>query len=123
VNTIHEIGCVSSWRTVSEADVAADMSDPDNVQKSGRTTGYTTGRITDVDATVVIPYASGSAIQDDCIVTTSMAAPGDSGSLLVDMNGKAVGLLFGGSPGVSVFYNKIGNVLNSLNLEFMPAAG
>jgi hypothetical protein len=119
-NTIHEIGCVSQWRRVTEADVVANPADPDNGQKSGRTTDYTTGRITDIDGTFIIPYASGNAVQTDCIVTDNMASPGDSGSLLVDMNRKALGLLFGGSVGVSVFYNKIENVLNALNLEFLP---
>jgi hypothetical protein len=90
-NTIHEIGCVSSWRQVTEADVVEDPADPDNVQKSGRTTDYTTGKITDIDGTFSIPYASGNAVQTDCIVTDNMASPGDSGSLLVDMNRRAAG--------------------------------
>ncbi len=119
-NTIHEIGCVSQWREVTDADVVLNLADPDNVQKSGRTTEYTTGRITDIDVTVTINYGVYSATHDHAIATDNMASPGDSGSLLVDMNKKALGLLFGGSPGVVVFYNKISNVLNALNIEFLP---
>jgi len=119
-NTIHDIGCISSWRSVSEVDVVSDPADPDNVQKTGRTTGYTTGKITDIDATVTINYGAYRADHEDVIATDSMGAPGDSGSLLVDMSGKAVGLLFGGSPGVVVFYSKIQHVLNALNIEFLP---
>jgi hypothetical protein len=119
-NDIHEIGCVSKWREVSNADVILNLADPDNVQKSGRTTEYTTGKITDIDATVTINYGVFSARHEHVIATDDMALPGDSGSLLVDMNKKALGLLFGGSPGSVVFYSRISNVLNALNLEFMP---
>ena len=41
-NTIHDIGCVSSWREVSEVIVISNPADPDNVQKIGPTTGYPT---------------------------------------------------------------------------------
>jgi len=119
-NTIHDIGCVSSWRAVSEVDVISNPADPDNVQKTGRTTGYTTGKITDIDATVTINYGAYLADHEDVIATDSMGSPGDSGSLLVDMSKKAVGLLFGGSPGTIVFYSKIKNVLDALNIEFLP---
>jgi hypothetical protein len=105
---------------VSEVDVISNPADPDNVQKTGRTTGYTTGKITDIDATVTINYGSYLADHEDVIVTDNMGAPGDSGSLLVDMSKKAVGLLFGGSPGRVVYYSKIKNVLDALNIEFLP---
>ena len=36
------------------------------------------------------------------IVTTNMSAGGDSGSLLCDMNERAVGLLFAGSSSVTI---------------------
>ncbi len=119
-NTIHEIGCVSQWREVANTDVVLNLNDPDNVQKSGRTTEYTTGKITDIDATITVNYGIFGATHHDVIVTDDMAAPGDSGSLLVDMNKKALGLLFGGSPGAVVLYSKISNVLNALDLEFLP---
>jgi hypothetical protein len=118
-NSIRDIGCISEWRDVLESDVSSSSADPDNVQKSGRTTEYTTGRIIDIDATISISYGGFTAQHDNVIVTDNMASPGDSGSLLVDMDKKAVGLLYGGSPGSVVFYNPIARVLDALDVEFL----
>lgn len=73
------------------------------VQKTGRTTSYTTGRVTAINATVNVNYGSGR-VGRMCrqIVTTNMSAGGDSGSLLCDMNERAVGLLFAGSSSVTI---------------------
>ena len=73
------------------------------VQKTGRTTSYTTGRVTAINATVNVNYG-GSRVGRMCrqIVTTNMSAGGDSGSLLCDMNERAVGLLFAGSSSVTI---------------------
>lgn len=73
------------------------------VQKTGRTTSYTTGRVTAINATVNVNYGSGR-VGKMCrqIVTTNMSAGGDSGSLLCDMNENAVGLLFAGSSSVTI---------------------
>lgn len=74
-----------------------------NVQKTGRTTSYTTGRVSAINATVNVNYGS-SRVGRMCrqIVTTNMSAGGDSGSLLCDMNERAVGLLFAGSSSVTI---------------------
>jgi hypothetical protein len=114
VSNIHGIGCIDSWRSVTDADVVSDASDPDNVQKTGRTTDYTTGKIIDVDAT----FSNGVTNLTENIVTNDMGAPGDSGSILTDMDGKALGLLWGGSPGSIVIYSGIENVLDALKIEF-----
>jgi len=116
VTSIHDIGCIDSWRSVTAADVILNPSDPDNVQKTGRTTQHTTGKIIDIDATIW----NGTTNMTETIVTNDMAYFGDSGSLLVDMNDNAVGLLWGGSPGSVVYYNRIENVLSALNIEFYP---
>ncbi len=73
------------------------------VQKTGRTTSYTTGRVTAINATVNVNYGGGR-VGKMCrqIVTTNMSAGGDSGSLLCDMNENAVGLLFAGSSSVTI---------------------
>jgi hypothetical protein len=73
------------------------------VQKTGRTTSYTTGRVTAINATVNVNYGSGR-VGRMCrqIVTTNMSAGGDSGSLLCDMNERAVGLLFAGSSSITI---------------------
>lgn len=84
------------------------------VRKSGRTTGVTTGEITSVDTTVRVVYTGNvTATFRDQIVTGPMGEGGDSGSVLVDANMRAVGLLFAGSD-KSTLYNKMTNVLDAL---------
>jgi len=84
------------------------------VRKSGRTTGFTTGQITVLEATVIIKYGDRSARFEGQIITGSMSKPGDSGSLLVAGDSLlAVGLLFAGSDQVTI-YNPIHDVLDNL---------
>jgi len=89
------------------------------VCKSGRTTGYTTGMINILDATVVVNYGPEQpATFEDQIITTPMSNGGDSGSLLVAKDpSKAVGLLFAGSSHATI-YNPIKTVLSTLNVSF-----
>jgi hypothetical protein len=86
------------------------------VQKMGRTTGYTTGQITQLDATVRIDYEGPSALYTGQIVTSPMSQGGDSGSAVLDMAGRVVGLLFAGSEGATII-NPIDEVLSALNVE------
>ncbi len=87
------------------------------VYKSGAATGVTTGRIRILDMTVRINYNFGkTAIFENQILTSKMAGPGDSGSLLVDGSKRALGLLVGGSFN-AVIYNSIGDVLRLLNVS------
>lgn len=87
------------------------------VQKTGRTTNYTTGRVTDVNATVDVNYGSGRVARF-CrqIITTNMSAGGDSGSLVLDLDENAVGLLFAGSAQIMIA-NPIALVLASLGIR------
>lgn len=92
------------------------------VQKSGRTTGYTTGDIQAVNVTISVRY--GGLVQiatfiDQVVVQSSVqfSAPGDSGSLVLDMNNNAVGLLFAGSE-ASTIINPIREVMSALNIGF-----
>src|SRR5262249_30576716 len=59
-----------------------------NVEKVGRTSGFTQGTIFDVSATVKVTYSMGTVNFDDQVLvrTThgSFSAAGDSGSLIVD---------------------------------------
>jgi hypothetical protein len=87
------------------------------VKKSGRSTALTTGTVIDVNATVSVSYGDFSVPFEDQIITTGMAGPGDSGSLLVSEDNKAVGLLFAGSSQV-VVHNKIQNVIDNLSISF-----
>ena len=71
----------------------------DPVVKVGRTTMVTTGLVLATNATINVSYGlSGVAQFRHQIVTTAMAAGGDSGSLLMNFDLEAVGLLFAGSP-------------------------
>jgi hypothetical protein len=70
------------------------------VRKSGRTTGVTTGFITDDDAEVdVTGYPGGTRTFRHQIIIEDglLSAPGDSGSVWVDDADRAVALLFAGS--------------------------
>lgn len=68
------------------------------VAKCGRTTGFTTGTIVNINATVDVNYGSGRVARfTGQVITSPMSAPGDSGSLVVSLDGGAVGLLFAGS--------------------------
>lgn len=86
------------------------------IQKSGRTTGYTTGKIKDISATVKINYAQKVALFRNQILTTNISQGGDSGSLVLDLKKRAVGLLFAGSKVVTVL-NPISEVLRQLEVE------
>lgn len=89
------------------------------VQKSGRTTGYTRGRVIAIGATVNVNYGGpGVARFVNQIITTNMSAGGDSGSLVLDMRNNAVGLLFAGSSTATII-NPINAVLSALQIEFL----
>jgi hypothetical protein len=86
------------------------------VRKSGRSTGFTSGQITILDATVDVNYGEKVARFEGQIITTAMSAAGDSGSLLVAEDALlAVGLLFAGSEQVTI-HNPIQSVLDSLQV-------
>jgi len=87
------------------------------VKKSGRTTGCTTGVIKIINAEIEVGYSGGrTAYFKDQIITNDMADPGDSGSLLLTEDNRAVGLCCSGSGFVTV-YNTIDNVLRYLNIK------
>lgn len=108
---IYWIGYVRGWRR--KANVAVGTI----VQKTGRTTNYTTGRITAINATVDVGYGGGRVARfKDQIVTTNISAGGDSGSLVTTLDDVAVGLLFAGSS-VATIVNQIENVRSLLRVE------
>jgi hypothetical protein len=108
---IHWVGNVRGWRRKANVTVGTI------VQKSGRTTNYTVGRIAAVNATIDVGYGGGKVARFiDQIVTTNMSAPGDSGSLITTLDEVAVGLLFAGSS-VATIANQIENVRALLRVE------
>jgi len=91
------------------------------VEKTGRATGYTTGAVFEVSATVPVEFELGTLTFEDQVLIRSDAGAfsdgGDSGSLIVDRaSGRATGLLLGGSPHFAIA-NHISDVLQALNVE------
>lgn len=108
---IHWVGHLRGWRPRAQVPVGLV------VHKTGRTTNYTTGRITAINATIDVNYGGGRVARfRDQILTTPMSAGGDSGSLVADRDNFAVGLLFAGSPQVTVL-NQIQHVRSLLRVE------
>jgi len=95
----------------------------ETVQKSGRTTAVTQAGVLDVDATVKVSYGAFELTFTNQIITDYMADGGDSGSALLNMDKKLVGLLFAGSNYVTV-HNHIGNVMAAIGgVPAPPGAG
>ncbi len=90
------------------------------VKKTGRTTHFTTGRVTALNATVNVNYGGGNVAKFcNQIITTDMSAGGDSGSLVLDWENRPVGLLFAGSP-VATILNPIAAVQLALRVRVWP---
>lgn len=91
------------------------------VIKAGRTTQITSGFVFMVNATVNVGFGPGLSAQfRHQIITTAMSAGGDSGSLLMDNNLNAVGLLFAGSFLVTI-HNHIADVETALGVRPVTA--
>jgi hypothetical protein len=88
------------------------------IRKSGRTTGFTTGEIVAMEATVNVNFGAGRiATFEGQFVAGPMSQGGDSGSLVVAGDSPhAVGLLFAGSAQTTIF-NPIQPVLDLLEVE------
>ncbi|MGB3258451.1 MAG: trypsin-like peptidase domain-containing protein [Ornithinimicrobium sp.] len=90
------------------------------VKKTGRTTHFTTGRVTAVNATINVNYGGGNVAKFcNQIVTTDMSAGGDSGSLVLDLENNPVGLLFAGSSTATIL-NPIATVQLALKVRVWP---
>ena len=93
------------------------------VQKYGRTTGHTVGRVTGINAIIDINYRTGTARFEGQIVISDggFSTGGDSGSLIVskgllNANRRPVGLLFAGSP-TNTIANPIDLVLDRFDVR------
>ena len=97
-----------------------DASLDEKVMKGGRTTRVTRGTVVDVSATVRVGYATGSFVFTDQMIIkgerSSFSAGGDSGSAIVSYDGRALGLLFAGSPFYTIA-NKMDNVQKALDVK------
>jgi hypothetical protein len=90
------------------------------LQKMGRTTGYTTGQITQLDVTVSVDYGGKIGTFRNQLMAGAMSQGGDSGSAVLDMNKRVVGLLFAGSDTTTIF-NPIQLVLDALQVQLVTA--
>jgi hypothetical protein len=99
------------------------------VQKSGDETGLTHGVVVGLAGTIG-PYSAngvGGIYFNNAIVTSGMSNGGDSGSLLLDYQARAIGLLFGGltfaTPSgpttVASWFSPIDTVLNQLGVRLL----
>ena len=87
------------------------------IKKSGRTTGFTTGEIQQVDVTANVQYGAGQvAVFTDQLLAGAMSQGGDSGSAVLDDNNRLTGLLFAGSESTTII-NRIENVFSSLGVS------
>jgi hypothetical protein len=92
------------------------------VQKVGRTTDHTVGVIRDVDYRFSLAYKNpGSGFRSrvgfrDQVLCSRYTAGGDSGSLVLNRRGYALGVHFAGSPSTSIF-SPIRDVFDALDVE------
>lgn len=98
-----------------------DVCPGDKVVFSGRTSGVVRGSVIARDVSLFITMEPGRELYfTDQLITSAVSRPGDSGSLLLDEENRAVGLLFAGSETVSVC-NRLENVSRLLGVE--PESG
>jgi|GEM_PF-1974260 len=92
----------------------------DLVYKSGRTTGFTTGKVLSTSATVNIGYGEGRVTHKACILVSDMSDGGDSGSLMTIPGDKGEilvwGYLFAGSDTTTVCH-EIQNAMSALGIS------
>jgi hypothetical protein len=106
---------------VSET-ITAEAALNQNVQKYGRTTGLTKGKVIGINGVLEVSYAGGLARFVDQLIVMSpepFLASGDSGALLVtDPGRRPAGLLFASnSAGNVALANEIDHVLDAFGVR------
>jgi hypothetical protein len=115
-------GGSAAYYSTGSAPLAASLGM--TVGKSGRTTGLTQGRVTQIGVSVNVNFGGGrvalfrNQIAIQSVNANPFSAGGDSGSLIWHWatGVRPVGLLFAGGGGTT-FANPIGNVLAALNIR------
>ncbi|MDF9407084.1 S1 family peptidase [Pelotomaculum isophthalicicum JI] len=104
---------------IGEIKGIADIKPGQKVQKSGRTTGLTSGVVKSIGTTLQVEMKDDEKVWfSDQVVTDMASQPGDSGSIILNQNHKVVGLLFAGSDKLTIF-NRISNIVERLGIEFV----
>lgn len=89
------------------------------VMKSGRSTGITRGKVISIHNTLYLEDNERAFLFEEQFATSPMSDNGDSGSLIMNQNGKAVGLLFAGSARIT-YATPINNILKHFNASMTP---
>ncbi|MGL5244392.1 MAG: hypothetical protein ACRC7R_04310, partial [Sarcina sp.] len=90
------------------------------IRKVGRTTGYTTGTITSINATK-LTYMNDKTnlfLYKNQITSNLKSNSGDSGSIILDFYNRAVGLLMSSDGNNCTTINPIKPILQYLNVNF-----
>ncbi|OPY58674.1 MAG: hypothetical protein A4E55_00726 [Pelotomaculum sp. PtaU1.Bin035] len=104
---------------IGEIKGVTDVKSGMKVQKSGRTTGLTSGVVKSIGTTLQVEmHAEEKVWFSDQIVTDMASQPGDSGALVLSEDCKVAGLLFAGSDKLTIF-NRIANITDRLGIEFV----
>ena len=115
---LESLGPINGIRT-------APLDEGDTVFKVGRTTGVTEGRVAAIEVDQVeIGFDMGiirfdNQIEIEPIGNAPFSLGGDSGSLIVDSDLNAVGLLFAGNDIDTTFANPIQTVLDELGVSLV----
>lgn len=104
-------------------DVSTELFRGMQVQKTGRTTAHTVGLIKDIHYMTKLRYPKPGGDEGEVgfkeqVLCERYTAGGDSGALVCDMRGRAVGLHWAGSASTSAFH-RIGHVLDALSVEIV----
>jgi hypothetical protein len=103
---------------IGKVEGVAGVAPGQGVMKSGRTTGVSRGTVTAIGVSLEVELGNDEkGWFVDQVVTDMSSRPGDSGSLVLDLEKRAVGLLFAGSDRYTIF-NRIDQVLSRLEVEF-----
>ncbi len=116
-NNIQSIGHIAGIQTLNKI---KDGFRPGTItlQMFGAMSGFTTGVIESFSSTQPIRYLNGKLVHTlkGLIQVTRMSQPGDSGSAVVDMNKKLVGILVAADNSFS-YLLPIENILSNFNLN------
>jgi hypothetical protein len=112
---------VRGWGFLKGVAKAREIRIGERVWRRGRSIEDTSGYIRAVHACVKVNYWAlgepwSSTRFEDQMITDPLGEYGDSGSALINMNGQAVGMLFGGSTTHTLF-NYFENVCSALGVE------
>jgi hypothetical protein len=90
------------------------------IRKSGRTSGLTSGTVKAIKVSLNVNMGHGNDVVrfNEQVMAELKSLPGDSGSLIVDEDNRAVGLLFAGSNEYTVF-NPIQTVCDHLGVDIV----